>query len=153
MLLFRAQGAEQRTSGAEDATAGWVCRGRQISPEADLLLLAGCPGIRQRHGGQESLRVGMPGIPEQFLPGSLFHDLAERSMIRLMQRLNKAILLRRIRNHAVARSDRASAVSLFGAVLGDGLAAVASTVDCSWVNGGARFMIQGVISGLFVYQK
>ena len=53
----------------------------------------------------------------------------------------------------VARSDRASAVGLLGDVLGDGLSAVASAVDCSWVNGGARFMIQGVGSGLFVYQK
>lgn len=79
--------------------------------------------------------------------------MANNMMATTTQRLNKAILLRRIRNHAVARSDRVSAVGLFGAVLGDGLAAVASTVDCSWVNGGARFMIQGMGSGLFVYQK
>jgi hypothetical protein len=79
--------------------------------------------------------------------------MANNMMAATTQRLNRAILLRRIRSQAVARSDRASAVGLLGDVLGDGLSAVASAVDCSWVNGGARFMIQGVGSGLFVYQK
>jgi hypothetical protein len=79
--------------------------------------------------------------------------MANNMMAATTQRLNRAILLRRILSQAVARSDRASAVGLLGGVLGDGLSAVASAVDCSWVNGGARFMIQGVGSGLFVYQK
>jgi hypothetical protein len=71
-------------------------------------------------------------------------------------RLRSATLLRLILIQAVASSERASAGAAAlpsGDVAGSsGGLPVLGSMDCIWVNGSARFVIQGARSGVFVYQ-
>jgi hypothetical protein len=74
-LLLSAVCADHRTAGGK-AASGWkVDRARDISFQLDTL--TGAAGIGDRNSGQKRFCVGMKGVLEEFLLGSVFDNFSK----------------------------------------------------------------------------